>query len=83
MRPCFKHAATLPSRQVWNFIDWFRNETAGADKWRSLPEYFRAHGYTTLGLGKTFHGCFEEVPPWSLNNATASAQPTPILIGSL
>ena len=50
---------------MWNFIDWFRNETTGAHTWRSLPEYFRMHGYTAVGLGKTFHGCFDMVPPWS------------------
>ena len=38
----------------------FRNETKGADAWLSLPEYFKSHGYTSLGLGKTFHGCTNE-----------------------
>ena len=36
---------------VWNFIDWFRNETNGAEAWLSLPEYFKSHGYISLGLG--------------------------------
>lgn len=46
---------------VWNFIDWFRNVSKGAESWQTIPEYFRSHGYTALGLGKTFHGCSDEI----------------------
>ena len=45
---------------VWNFIDWFRNETEGAEAWLSMPQYFKSYNYTVLGLGKTFHGCTNE-----------------------
>ena len=45
---------------VWNFQDWFRNETRGAESWLSLPEYFKTHGYVSLGMGKTYHGCTNE-----------------------
>ena len=38
--------------QVWNFINNFRQ--AGPN-WLSLPQYFKVHGFTTLGAGKTFH----------------------------
>ena len=65
--------------RVWNFIDFFRFDGASApgapaspsSAWTTLPGYFRRHGYTALGLGKTFHGCSAEiVPPWSTDNAT-------------
>ena len=48
------------SSGVWNFLDWFRNETAGAQQWRSMPEYFKTHGYESISLGKTYHGCTNE-----------------------
>eukprot|EP01059_Diplonema_ambulator_P015734 TRINITY_DN2691_c0_g1_i1.p1 TRINITY_DN2691_c0_g1~~TRINITY_DN2691_c0_g1_i1.p1 ORF type:complete len:508 (+),score=182.61 TRINITY_DN2691_c0_g1_i1:44-1525(+) len=38
--------------QVWNFINSFRD--VGPD-WVSFPEYFKNHGYTTLGCGKVYH----------------------------
>ncbi len=46
--------------RVWNFMQDFRHagvDLAGAPgaNWTSLPEYFKAHGYTTLGHGKLYH----------------------------
>ena len=38
------------TNQVWNFIDANPNATTVA-----TPGWFRDHGYTSLGLGKTFH----------------------------
>eukprot|EP00448_Togula_jolla_P031147 CAMPEP_0170648532 /NCGR_PEP_ID=MMETSP0224-20130122/44786_1 /TAXON_ID=285029 /ORGANISM="Togula jolla, Strain CCCM 725" /LENGTH=480 /DNA_ID=CAMNT_0010980067 /DNA_START=325 /DNA_END=1767 /DNA_ORIENTATION=+ len=38
----------------FNFLDDFRKPGIG-DKWRSLPEYFKEHGYTTANSGKVFH----------------------------
>jgi len=38
--------------RTWNFIDDFRE---GGANWTTLPQFFKAHGYTTLGHGKTFH----------------------------
>ena len=37
-----------------------------ANSWNTLPEYFIKHGYTALGLGKTFHGCSTEIVPCPL-----------------
>jgi iduronate 2-sulfatase len=45
--------------RVWNFVDHFREDGVGAD-WRSLPQYFKSHGYLTAGSGKLFHPM---VPP--------------------
>ena len=34
--------------RVWEFVDHFREEGVGAN-WTSLPQYFKRHGYITLG----------------------------------
>ena len=44
---------------IYNFIDHFRMPSIGRD-WTSLPQFFKQHGYLTLGGGKTFH---PGVPP--------------------
>jgi iduronate 2-sulfatase len=36
----------------WNFIDSFREV---GPEWVSFPEFFKTHGYVTLGTGKTYH----------------------------
>jgi iduronate 2-sulfatase len=48
------------STRIWNFQGSFRD--VGLDKsgkhgkdWQTLPEAFKVAGYTTTGLGKTFH----------------------------
>jgi len=40
--------------RVWEFTDHFREKGVGAN-WTSLPQYFKKHGYLTLGGGKLFH----------------------------
>jgi arylsulfatase A-like enzyme len=40
--------------QAWSFMDHFRERGVG-DQWTTLPEYFRTHGYWTVGAGKLFH----------------------------
>ena len=47
-------------------ILYCRNAQAGAESWKTLPEYFMAHGYNSLGFGKTFHGCSTEIVPCPL-----------------
>ena len=37
--------------KVFNFQDHFRENTTGAN-WTALPEFFRHHGYWTVGAGK-------------------------------
>ena len=49
-----------PSKtKVWTFKDHFREPGVGED-WVSFPGYFKQHGYTTLGGGKTYH---PKLPP--------------------
>jgi len=38
--------------QVWNHHDTFREV---GPHWKTLPGYFREHGYATMGSGKIFH----------------------------
>jgi hypothetical protein len=40
--------------KVWEFADTFREVGVGAD-WVTMPEYFKQHGYLTLGNGKLYH----------------------------
>jgi iduronate 2-sulfatase len=47
----------------WEFEDHFRETgpgTANGADWQSMPEYFKTHGYVTLGSGKLYH---PQVPP--------------------
>eukprot|EP01043_Picozoa_sp_COSAG02_P008192 COSAG02_NODE_258_length_26815_cov_12.034998_9_plen_429_part_00 len=49
--------------QAWNFQNDFRQAPGGQD-WITFPQWFKMHGYTTLGSGKTFH---PGIPPnWDL-----------------
>jgi arylsulfatase A-like enzyme len=34
--------------------------------WRSLPRYFKDQGYTTVGIGKIFHGGIDDTDAWSI-----------------
>eukprot|EP00730_Choanoeca_flexa_P007355 TRINITY_DN12321_c0_g1_i7.p2 TRINITY_DN12321_c0_g1~~TRINITY_DN12321_c0_g1_i7.p2 ORF type:complete len:202 (+),score=25.23 TRINITY_DN12321_c0_g1_i7:275-880(+) len=55
-RNSFMSGRRPDTTQVWNFIDHFREPAIGAG-WQSLPEYFKQHGYLTLGggyVGKEF-----------------------------
>jgi len=56
--------------RVFNFLDHFRETGVGAG-WTALPEYFKQHGYFTVGSGKLYH---PGLPPhddnprsWSVN----------------
>lgn len=40
--------------RVWEFVDHFRESSVGKN-WTSLPEFFKKHGYLTLGGGKIYH----------------------------
>jgi hypothetical protein len=39
---------------VWNFVNHFRQPGVGAN-WKSLPQWFKEHNYTTLASGKLYH----------------------------
>eukprot|EP00038_Savillea_parva_P014197 m.214716 g.214716 ORF g.214716 m.214716 type:complete len:571 (+) comp27313_c0_seq1:98-1810(+) len=57
--------------RVWNFMTNFRNAPNGS-AWVSLPQYFKQHGYTTLGAGKLFHTlCAPKA--WSCDECTVSS----------
>eukprot|EP00730_Choanoeca_flexa_P007361 TRINITY_DN12321_c0_g4_i3.p1 TRINITY_DN12321_c0_g4~~TRINITY_DN12321_c0_g4_i3.p1 ORF type:complete len:605 (+),score=134.73 TRINITY_DN12321_c0_g4_i3:2-1816(+) len=58
-RNSFMSGRRPDTTQVWNFINHFREPAIGA-AWQSMPEYFKQHGYLTLGGGKLFH---PDVPP--------------------
>ena len=40
--------------KVWEFKDHFREVGVGSN-WTSMPQYFKQHGYLTLGTGKLYH----------------------------
>ena len=40
--------------RVWNFLNDFRQTSTGKN-WTSLPQFFKNHGYNTIGLGKLYH----------------------------
>lgn len=45
--------------RTYNFVDHFREPGVGT-RWRTLPQYFKQRGYTSLMAGKVFH---KDVPP--------------------
>ncbi len=47
---------------IYNNSPWF-----GADhpEWQSLTMYFKNHGYTTYGSGKTFHNGVDDTDSWT------------------
>ena len=51
---------------VWNFNNHFREPDVGL-MWATLPQYFKQHGYLTLGGGKLFHPQYPPFndAPWS------------------
>lgn len=51
---------------VWDLNTHFRQALPDVV---TLPRYFRDHGYTTRGLGKIYHGGFDDPDGWS-NPAT-------------
>jgi hypothetical protein len=40
--------------KVWEFKDHFREDGVGSN-WVSMPQFFKQHGYLTLGVGKLYH----------------------------
>jgi iduronate 2-sulfatase len=53
-RNSFMSGRRPDTTRVWNFHDDFREPNVGAN-WSSLPEYFKRHGWLTLGSGKLYH----------------------------
>eukprot|EP00662_Eupelagonemidae_sp_cell21_P038113 gene38113-43643_t len=51
-RNSFMSGRRPDTTRVWNFIDHFRQPDVGAG-WLSMPEYFKTHGFLTMGSGKS------------------------------
>ncbi len=49
------------SIRVWDLQTDFRTTVPDAV---TLPQYFRANGYTTVGIGKTFHNTLPDAVSW-------------------
>lgn len=47
--------------QVWDLDVDFRNALPAAV---TLPQFYKEHGYTTLGIGKTFHNTIPDTISW-------------------
>jgi hypothetical protein len=52
-RNSFMSGRRPDTTRVWEFKDSFRQ--GGGLGWTSLPEWYKRHGYLTLGSGKLFH----------------------------
>ncbi len=50
------------SIQVWDLVTRFRDNVPDVV---TLPQYFKQNGYTTIGLGKTFHNDIPDSISWS------------------
>lgn len=42
---------------IYGLAPWFRT-TPGFEKWVTLPQYFKQHGYLTISTGKTYHDAY-------------------------
>ena len=50
------------SIQVWDLATRFRKNVPDVV---TLPQYFKQNGYTTIGLGKTFHNVIQDSISWT------------------
>ncbi len=48
--------------QVWDLYTEFRKNVPDVV---TLPQFFKQNGYTTIGLGKTFHNIFPDTVSWT------------------
>jgi iduronate 2-sulfatase len=53
-RNSFMSGRRPDTTRVWEFVDNFREEGIGKN-WTALPQWFKRHGYLSLGGGKLFH----------------------------
>jgi choline-sulfatase len=58
--------------RVWDLETHFRTALPDAV---TIPQYFKEHGYFTQGMGKIFHGGFDDAPSWSVPWGTPKAPP--------
>ena len=60
------------SIQVWDLRTSFRTTVPDAI---TLPQYFKQHGYITIGLGKTFHNNDPDTISWSMTPENIKGYP--------
>lgn len=48
--------------KVWDLVTHFRAALPGVV---TLPQHFKQHGYFTQGMGKLYHGGYDDPPSWS------------------
>jgi arylsulfatase A-like enzyme len=53
------------SAKIWDLVTKFRDTVPDAV---TLPQYFKRHGYYTVGMGKIFHNTFPDPPSWTIPN---------------
>jgi arylsulfatase A-like enzyme len=58
--------------RVWDLDTHFRTALPDAV---TIGQYFKAHGYFVQGMGKIFHGGFDDPPTWSTPWQTPKAPP--------
>ncbi|MBE0540779.1 MAG: sulfatase [Verrucomicrobia bacterium] len=49
--------------KVYNLQKHFRTELPDVV---TLPQFFKQHGYHSLGMGKIYHGALDDAPSWSV-----------------
>lgn len=56
--------------KVWDLVTHFRAALPGVV---TLPQHFKRHGYFVQGIGKLYHGGFDDPPSWSVPWQTPQA----------
>ena len=60
------------STRVWDLDTHFRTAQPNVV---TLGQHFKQHGYFVQGMGKIYHGNFDDAPTWSVPWQTPKAQP--------
>ncbi|MSU48766.1 MAG: DUF4976 domain-containing protein [Opitutus sp.] len=56
--------------KVWDLVTHFRDALPNVV---TLPQHFKNNGYFVQGMGKIYHGAFDDVPSWSVPWQTPKA----------
>jgi iduronate 2-sulfatase len=54
-RSSFMTGRRPPTSKLYGFGTNFRQDSPGGSNWTTMPGWFKANGYMTIGGGKTFH----------------------------
>lgn len=60
-----------PTTRVWENSTWFRETIPDAI---TLPQHFRANGYTTAATGKIYHGGLDDNKAWDIGGTPLRKQ---------